>query len=291
MLLTIAVKKFIDYIRCKEYAENTVRGYKSVLRDFVLFMDAAEKGEISVREIKVADLDEYMMYRKDRGDAPVSRNRTVYILRSFFNFLQLKDHVSVNEGHKLESVRYCPQERSYLTREEMEALIGAIDHPAVCCAVMTMAYAGLRISEVCALTLSDVDLKAGIITIRHAKGNKNRKVPINQVLREALRRYLEGERCSKHGSERFFCTYLSGGLSAQYVNRIIADAAVSLRWNRRVSAHMFRHGFASLLIRNNAHISSVQALLGHSDLRVTSRYIHQDLGMLREAVERISADG
>lgn len=288
MLLKTAVKKYIQYIRCKEYAENTVRGYESVLRDFMSFSEGFYGKEFAVRQIKVCHLDDYLVYRREKGDEAVSRNRTVYILRSFFKFLQLKDYVLTNEGMKLEAVRYCPKERAYLGKEEMQALIEEIVHPVIRYAVITMAHTGLRISELCSLTLEDVDLERRVIRVRQAKGNKNRTLPINQLLVEELRRYMETERCSKRATDRFFCTYLSGGLSPQYVNQVIRDAAENLQWNKKVTAHSLRHSFASELIRNHAPVSSVQLLLGHSDLRVTSRYIHQEIGALREAVELLA---
>lgn len=288
MLLKTAVKKFIQYIRCKEYAENTVRGYESVLRDFMSFSENFHEREFTVRQIKVCHLDDYMVYRREKGDEAVSRNRTVYILRSFFNFLQLKDYVPTNEGMKLEAVRYCPKERSYLGKGEMQELIEEVGHPVIRYAVITMAHTGLRISELCSLTLDDVDLERRVIRVRQAKGNKNRILPINRLLAEILKRYIETERCSKRATDRFFCTYLSGRISPQYVNKLIRDATENLQWNKKVTAHSLRHSFASELIRNKAPVSSVQLLLGHSDLRVTSRYIHQEIGALREAVELLA---
>lgn len=287
MVLKTAVKKFIKYIECKEYARNTVKGYESVLQDFTFFMENFEGQDFQIRKIKAYHMDDYMIYRREKGDEAVTRNRSVYILRSFFNFLCLKDYVLSNEGMKLEAVRYCPKERLFLNRQEMEELIEAVEHPVVKYVVMTLMHTGLRISELCHLTIYDVDMDARLIEVRKAKGNKNRSVPINQSLCVALRKYLEQERYSKKPTDRFFCTSRSGQISPQYVNQIIGEAVENLKWTKHVTAHILRHSFASQLIRNNAHVSSVQALLGHSDLRITSRYIHQEMGMLREAVERL----
>lgn len=288
MLLQKAVKKFIQYIRCKEYSENTIRGYESVLRDFMFFMEHFEGREFAVKQIKVYHLDDYMVYRKEKGDEAITRNRSIYILRSFFNFLCLKDYVLSNEGAKLEAVRYCSKERLFLSREEMDELIDAIDHPVIRYVVLTLAHTGLRISELCNLTVHDVDLQSRVIYIRKAKGNKSRTVPLNQLLTDALKRYLEQERCSKRPTDRFFCTYHSGKVSPQYVNQVLGDAVKNLCWTKHVTAHILRHSFASQLIQSNAHVSSVQALLGHSDLRITSRYIHQEMNTLREAVELLA---
>lgn len=288
MLLRTAVKRFVAYIKSKEYSENTVRGYSSTLQDFCMFMDGFHGKEFHVKMIKAYHMDDYMVYRKEKGDEAATRNRSVYILRSFFNFLCLKDYVVTNEGRKVETVRSYQKERIFLSRGEMDALVEMVDHPVIKFAVITLIHTGLRISELCNLNLEDVSFDANTIYVRKGKGNKDRLIPMNRTLREALRGYVEHERSSKSPTRRFFCTYRSGKLTPQYVNRIIDDAVKNLQWDKHVTAHILRHSFASQLIRNNAHVASVQALLGHSDLRITSRYIHQDVGMLREAVELIS---
>ena len=75
-----------------------------------------------------------------------------------------------------------------------------------------------------------------------------------------------------------------GGRSNSKINRYLKLTTKKLGWTKHVTAHILRHSFASTLVRNNASLPAVQNLLGHSDLRVTSRYIHQDLGQLQAAV-------
>jgi integrase/recombinase XerD len=67
----------------------------------------------------------------------------------------------------------------------------------------------------------------------------------------------------------------------------LKDSIEKLGWTKHVTAHILRHSFASTLVRNNASLPAVQSILGHSDLRVTSRYIHQNLEQLRDAVNLI----
>ncbi len=78
-----------------------------------------------------------------------------------------------------------------------------------------------------------------------------------------------------------------GKLSRQTINHELSEATTRLNWTKHVTAHILRHSFASTLVRNNASLPAVQSLFGHSDLRVTSRYIHQDLGQLQAAVNLI----
>lgn len=88
-------------------------------------------------------------------------------------------------------------------------------------------------------------------------------------------------------SKKFFCTSRTGSLSSQYINTSLKLAQEPMRLESKVSAHILRHSFASNMIKKGVPLPYLQKLLGHSDLRVTSIYIHQDINELREAMELI----
>jgi integrase/recombinase XerD len=243
-------------------------------------------GQVYVDEITVNHMEDYLSYRKDQGDQPITRNKSLYIFRSFFNYLVRKDQVERNISLNLEPIQYQQKERVYLLPEEMVTLIETLDHVIVKSAVITMANTGLRVSELCQLTLDDVDLKNKVIKVRKGKGNKDRSIPINDKLHQELTTYLKDHR-PLVSSERFFATSKTGTLSRQTINHELEVATTKLGWSKHVTAHILRHSFASSLVRNNAPLPAVQKLLGHSDLRVTSRYIHQNMDQLHQAVNLI----
>lgn len=107
-------------------------------------------------------------------------------------------------------------------------------------------------------------------------------MPINDKLHWILTHYLKHIRKSK--SNRFFALTRTGKVSASYINRCIHDAVEELKWEKDISAHVLRHSFGSNLLEKGASVVSIQKLLGHSSLRVTSRYLHQDTNKLTEAV-------
>ena len=150
-----------------------------------------------------------------------------------------------------------------------------------------MFYSGMRISEVTNLSKKDVHLDGNnkYIQVVGGKGNKDRKIPLSNKLEEILKHYVEEIRPTID-SDKFFCTERSGGLSNSYINREIRLAVERLPWgfDKNISAHNLRHSFASNLIANKAPLSSVKSLLGHQDLRVTSRYIHEDMEQLQDSV-------
>ena len=158
ILLTKAIDEFIHYLKSKERSKETERGYNIVLQNFKTYIEKEMNGQVYVDEITVNHMEDYLSYRKEQGDQPITRNKSLYIFRSFFNYLVRKDHVERNISLNLEPIQYQQKERVYLLPEEMVTLIDAVDHVIVKSAVITMANTGLRVSELCHLTLVDVDL-------------------------------------------------------------------------------------------------------------------------------------
>lgn len=286
ILLNKAIDEFITYLKAKERSRETQRGYAIVLQNFKTYLEKELNGQVYVDEITLTHIEAYLAYRKDQGDQPITRNKSQSVFRSFFNFLIRRELVERDVTLNLEPIQYQQKERIYLTQEEMEILIPTIEHAIVRYAVITMANTGIRVSELCNLTLDDVDLKNRVLKVRHGKGNKDRSIPINDKLLEELIIYLKDHRPLLQ-TKRFFATSKTGTLSRQTINHELAVTTTKLGWNKHVTAHILRHSFASSLVRNNAPLPAVQKLMGHSDLRVTSRYIHQDLGQLQQAVNLI----
>lgn len=283
MELSQAIDMFIENLKLKNRSKETYRGYKQVLEEFRKEVEANYNGQVYTDDIALEDLEVYLKFKKDNGYANISVNRAIYIFKSFYNYLTRREIVKRNIAEKLEPLKVKKTTRENLTEEEIEELIAAIDHALVKLAVRTMSKTGLRVSELCQLELEDVDLTKKVIQVIDGKGGKDRTVPINKELEKHLEKYLTEDR-PKVNSNRFFATASSGQLSPQYINRILKETTDKLGWKKHVTAHILRHSFASNLIRKDAPLPAVQKLLGHSDLRVTSVYIHQNIDELADAV-------
>ncbi len=287
MLISKAIQGFVHHLQSKERSSETIRGYRIVLLDFTRHIERELNGSVYLDEITVELLESYLSYRKEQGDQPVSRNRSLYIFRSFYAYLIRRDIVDRDLSQKLEPIKVQQKERHYLTSQQAQEFLDAIEHPLVQVAAITLVNTGLRVSELCHLTLEDVDLDKGLVQVRCGKGKKDRTVPINSQLHEVLANYKKTIRPSVQ-SHRFFATAKTGQLSDQHINRCLKNTSKKLGWKEMVTAHILRHSFASILVKNKAPLADVQALLGHSDLRVTSRYIHQDLNQLKDTVDLLS---
>ena len=150
-----------------------------------------------------------------------------------------------------------------------------------------MAKAGLRVGEVVALELADIELNArsGWATVRMGKGNKTRRVPLNSDTRQALQAYLAVR--PDVPAKALFVSRTGTPLSVRDIQRLVADLARRARIDGKVTPHMLRHTFATRLIERGADVAAVAALLGHESIATTSRYLHPSEARLAEAVEGV----
>lgn len=282
MLLNQAIEGFTKYMHLIDGSQETIRGYVSELGCFNNFVTVKHNCPVYLEDIVLQDLEDYLLFEKERGSASASRSRSLYILRSFYNYCCRKDLCTKNIASLLEPVKIKQKEREFITKDELGELIAAIEQPVIKTVVQAMFYTGGRISEMIHLTLEDVDLENRVLHIIDGKGGKDRDVPINDKLHQILTHYLANIRDAQ--SNRFFALTRTGKVSASYINHWIHTAVEELGWGKDIIAHVLRHSFGSNLLEKRASVVSIQKLLGHSSLRVTSRYLHQDADKLTEAV-------
>ena len=284
MLLNQAIQSFRDYIEMIDRSQSTITCYTQELGHFNDFLQVKYNGPVYLEDIVLQDLEGFMIYEKERGRASASRSSTLYILRSFYNYACKRELCNKNLAILLEPVKVKQKERDYLTEEEFEELSRTITQPVARTVVQAMFYTGGRVTEMVRLKLEDVDLENNILHIIAGKGNKDRDIPVSLKLHKILVYYLKHIRKPEVETDRFFTTVTTGGISGNYINECIRKAVSELGWEKEVSAHVLRHSFSSNLLARGASVVSIQKLLGHSSLAVTTRYLHQDKDTLYEAV-------
>ena len=282
MLLNQGIQDFVRYMKLIDRSKQTITGYRKELTYFDNFLSVKHNCPMYIEDIKLEDIEDYLLDQKRRGISTASRSRSVYILRSFYNYCTKKDFVEKNIAALIEPVKVKQKERDFLTEEEFERLIEVIKHPVIKTVVQTLFYTGGRISETLDLTLEEVDLENRVLHIIEGKGGKDRDIPINEKLYNILTNYLDNIR--EADSDRFFALERTGSVSRSYVNRVINDAADEIGLDKQVSAHVLRHSFGTNLLEKGASVVSIQKLMGHADLAVTTRYLHQDISKLSDAV-------
>lgn len=284
MLVNQAVEGFVKYMELIDRSDETISGYEFALKDFNNFLMVKHNSPVYVEDIELEDLEDYLHFQKERGIASSSRSRALYILRSFYKYCCKKDICTKNLATLLEPVKVIQKEREFITEAEFEQLAETIKSPVIRTVVQTMFYTGGRVSEVINLKLEDVDLENKVLHIIKGKGNKDRDVPISDKLYLILTNYLENIRDTEVELGRFFATKGTGKVSKTYINVSIYDAVEELGWNKNISSHVLRHSFSTNLLDKGASVVSIQKLLGHASLAVTTRYLHQNMDQLSNAV-------
>lgn len=290
MLLHDAIQTFLEYLYIINRSNETISGYRKDLKLFVNYLESRYNCALYFEDISINDLESFLNYLGNcKKLSAKSRSRVLYTLRSFWNYAADKKELSTkNIARSIETIKVPQKERTYLKDEEVKILIQAIDNKLIKLIVQALFYTGMRISECINLKIIDIDMNPEnrLIHVRNGKGGKDRNIPINNKLYDLLSDYLNNWRV-KTKSNYFFTTKRTGRVSPVYINQIIRETVVRLGWTKKVSAHILRHSMATSLIRNGVDLPTVQKILGHSNLKVTSIYCHTDLSLMEAAMQVI----
>jgi site-specific recombinase XerD len=172
--------------------------------------------------------------------------------------------------------------RKYLKESELKPLLEAPRRMRDRLIIKLLYETGIRVGELSSLTIGDVDLEAGEITIQHAKRHKEgRKVPIvNSWTRTMLRDYV-GTR--KNRKDPLFVSNKRGPLSRRQIERLIGNygASVGLDKDKR-HPHVLRHTHAVHALKSGIDLRTLQQNLGHSSIEVTAIYLTMDIDDRKE---------
>ncbi len=235
-------------------------------------------------------LESFIAAVYDLGIAPRSVARLISGIKSFFRFLKLEGVCDDNPTLLLDAPHIGRHLPEVLTVDEIDAMIAAIpDGPTALRnhAIIEMMYGcGLRVSELCALEFSRLDLEHRVALIT-GKGDKQRLVPMSDAAVDWLGRYAE-ERAGgriKAGEENIVFLNVRGSrLTRQMIFIILRDLAEAAGIKKVISPHTLRHSFATHLLEGGANLRAIQQMLGHESIATTEMYLHLDAGRLRDEI-------
>lgn len=280
---------FLNYLLVeKGLTKNTIEAYS---RDLAAYLDfLAERGRVDPAKVTALDVAEHVARLKDAGLAPRSRARALSAIRMFHRFLLIENYADKNPTAIIEAPKTVNRLPEVLSGREVERLLATANGDGVQevrdRAMLELLYAtGVRVSELVALKLRDVNVAAGYL-LTMGKGEKERLVPIGESARKAVSEYLAVTRTTfdrKGDSEYLFLSRLGGKMSRQAFWNIIKKRSLAAGIRKNISPHTLRHSFATHLLENGADLRSVQIMLGHADLSSTQIYTH----VTRERLKRL----
>jgi site-specific recombinase XerD len=280
-----AAAQYREYLQhYRNFSPLTLRAYGADLRMFRAFLMQRLGYVPALNDITRELVIQFGVSRK--GAAPLTLRRKYSCLSSFFGFLQDLGHVNGNPAHRLPLPKVAQPVPVVLSEEMVQQLLAAATKPWSRALVVLLLSTGIRRSEAVGITLDDLDLELCQVLVK-GKGNKQRVVPLTEMVVQAIQDYLPHR--TKTSSRYLFVSAWQGHqLHGRVVNamlRTVLRRAGLL--DQGITPHKLRHTFATHLIRNGVDIRTVQELLGHSDIQTTARYLHSDTKTKQAAVGRL----
>jgi site-specific recombinase XerD len=267
----------MDDMRMRKFEPKTQSNYIRAVRRFTEYLGR------SPDTATIEDLRRFQLHLVDTGTSPITRNATLSGLKFFFD-------VTLGRGElmaKMQPVRVPQKLPVVLSPEEVARLIAAA-HNLKHQTALSIAYgAGLRVSEVVALKVGDIDSQRMTLRVEQAKGRKDRYAMLSPVLLERLRtwwRVAHAQGKMLPGGWLFPGLNPVEPLTARQLNRAIHAAAEAAHLDKRVTMHSLRHAFATHLLEQKVDIRVIQVLLGHKKLETTTVYAHVATDVLRQVV-------
>jgi integrase/recombinase XerD len=260
-------QRMIEDMRMRKLAPKTQSSYIRAVRHFTGWLHR------SPDTASAEDLRRYQLHCVDRGVSPITLNATITGLKFFFEVTMNRPELMA----KMRPVRVARTLPVILSREEVSRLIDSartLKHRTA----LSVAYgAGLRVSEVVALKVGDIDSTRMLLRVEQGKGQKDRYALLPPILLERLRIWW---RHAHAAGQVLPGGYLFPGLdpldsmSTRQLNRAVHQAAAAAHIDKRVSMHSLRHAFATHLLEQKEDIRTIQVLLGHKKLETTALYTH-----------------
>ncbi len=252
---------------------------------------AQSLGDREVDGIKASDLRRHFARLEARGHAASTRARAQSAIAQLLAFLRGENLLASDPLAELARPRRGRRIPRVLSRQEVTALIEAPDDSALGIrdrALLEILYAaGLRVSELVTLRLSDLHLESMSFTVQ-GKGRRERLALLGEPAVHWLSRYLQEvrPRWSKDDKgERVFLSQRRASLTRQAIRYRIRHYALQAGITQKITPHVLRHSFATHLLEGGADLRAVQEMLGHADIGTTEIYTHVSRKRLHDLVE------
>jgi integrase/recombinase XerC len=311
----VIINEFLDYLKFeKHFSEHTAKCYNADLEQFCQHISGqvpqsdwsssdnsggvATQTQVKVDQLLLAlttdTVRAYMAHLNDKQYSKSTSARKLATLRSFYKFLVKRNYLQNNpvtavrtpkQDKKLPKFLEYDQVKKLLDTPPADSWLGARDR-----AIMETLYGtGVRVSELVALNIEDVDFLGEVLHVR-GKGKKERISPIGSSALQSIQHYMEyrnkrAQNNANFDSKVLFVNKHGKRLSTRSVRRKMDKYLSMAGLDPSISPHTLRHSFATHMLNNGADLRSVQELLGHQSLSTTQIYTHLTTKKLKEVYD------
>jgi site-specific recombinase XerD len=260
----------LDLLTARRYSSSTIRTYTSMFEEFINFYPQHRPEEITEKEILV-----FLRYLvEDRQVSTSYQNQSINAIKFYYEQV-------LGGSRKFYFIERPIKERKLpvvLSEQEVGRILASVDNLKHKCLLMLIYSAGLRISEALNLKPKDLDSKRMQVTVRNAKGKKDRVSLLSKSILPILRSYYQ----LYEPKEYLFAGADGGKYSARSAQNVFKKACKKARIKKRATLHTLRHSFATHLLEKGTDLRYIQTLLGHGSSRTTEIYTHVSTKALKD---------
>ncbi len=258
-------EKYISIMIMRNYSESTIRTYHSML---IKYLNSFKANTIEqINSFNTETINKYCELISQSGNYSVSsQNQSINAIKFYYKNV-LGRQIELDELERPKKPRTYPK---VFSKEEVGAIIMAIDNLKHKTMIMVLYSTGLRVSELLNLKISDINSDRMLVLVRGGKGRKDRVTILSEKSLELLREYY-----LKYKPKDFLFEGQYGGkYSAGSIRKVLERAKKAAKVNKPGSVHSLRHSYATHLLENGTDLRYIQALLGHSSSKTTEIYTH-----------------
>lgn len=244
-------------MKLRNYSPKTIKAYLAVVKDLYLHAGKPLRG-LATEEIK-----KYLYHKQERGLS----SQTIALYANAINYL----YTQIYKDRNFEKIRHPKRTKKLpivLSREEIKKIIASLTnlkHRTM----LALAYgAGLRVSEIVAVKVKDINLDELTLIVRQGKGKKDRLTVLPQNLKLDLNKLMAG----LISGDFVFPSERGGQLTTATAQKVFYQALAKAGIKKDATFHSLRHSFATHLLENGVDVRYVQELLGHQNIRTTQLY-------------------
>jgi len=253
-------------MKIKNYSSKTVKSYLYGLREYFVF-----KGS-NLTEFDQENIKDFLLACEQKQISPQSRNLFLSAIKFYY-----RDVTRNPQKIEIQSAKRPKSLPVVLSRNEIGKILESLKN-AKHKLLISLAYgAGLRVSEVIALKVQDLDYEELTVHIRQAKGQKDRISVMPKSLVDDLKNLVAG----KAINDFVFASERGGKLTTRTAQKVFENALQNSGAKKDATFHSLRHSFATHLLENGTDVRYVQELLGHQNIRTTQRYTQVTNPMLK----------
>jgi integrase/recombinase XerC len=282
-----AIERFVRVQEGRNRSPQTLRAYRSDLAQLAGWLHAENRLLVEPADVTTDDLHEFLAALAHRGVSGTSRARKLAAIREFYRSLRLSGAIEHSPVDGVDTPKCERKMRTYLTPEEYNRLLAAAGaHPRDFCILTLFIQTGIRISELCELRLDDIELGAGLLTVRIGKGMAARTIEMEKKGIRATKTWLALRPSTPY--DHLFLNRDDEPLKEWGVRDLLNKYCDQAGITKRVTPHSLRHTFASYKAQSGVSPFQLKEWLGHARLDTTSIYVHMAKQNAKKVMEATS---